>query len=218
MTSVWELVIPCRDEAESLPGLLAGVPAGCRVIVVDNGSTDRTAAVASSLGATVVHAPVPGYGAAVTAGVAAATADVVAFMDGDGSLDAADLARLVASVVRGEADLATGRRRPVGRKAWPWHARAGNAVVLWWLGWRTGLRLHDIPAMRVCRREALLALGTPDQRFGYPVDLLVRAARAGWVVAEHDVPYRPRTGGRSKVSGSLAGSARAARDFVRVLP
>jgi glycosyltransferase involved in cell wall biosynthesis len=218
MTAQWELVIPCRDEADSLPGVLARVPAGCRVIVVDNGSTDGTAAVASSHGATVVHEPVPGYGAAVTAGVAAATADVLAFMDGDGSLDAADLTRMVESVVRGEADLVTGRRRPLGRTAWPWHARAGNAAALWWLRRRTGLRLHDIPAMRVCRRDALLALGTPDQRFGYPVDLLVRAARAGWVVAERDVPYRPRTGGRSKVSGSLMGSARAARDFVRVLP
>jgi hypothetical protein len=126
---------------------------------------------------------------------------------------------LLDRVRAGDATMAVGRRRPVGRGAWPWHARAGNAAVLWWLRRRTGLPVHDIAPVRVCRREDLLALDVRDRRFGYPVELLVRAQRAGWTIHEEDVSYRPRaTGTRSKVSGSVVGSLRAARDFARVLP
>jgi hypothetical protein len=115
--------------------------------------------------------------------------------------------------------MAAGRRRPVARGVWPWHARLGNAVALAVLRRRTGLRLHDVPSVRVCGRTDLLALGVEDLRFGYPVELLVKAARAGWVIVEHDLAYRPRAAGtRSKVSGSLLGSARATGDLVRALP
>ena len=101
---------------------------------------------------------------------------------------------------------------------WPWHARAGNTVVLWWLRRRIALPVHDIAPMRVCRREALLALDVQDRRFGYPVELLQKAQRAGWRITERDVSYRPRAEGtRSKVSGSVRGTVRAARDFARVL-
>ncbi|MGL5850898.1 MAG: glycosyltransferase, partial [Phycicoccus sp.] len=114
---------------------------------------------------------------------------------------------------------ACGRRRPAARGVWPWHARLGNRAVLSWLRWRTGLAVHDIAPARVCRRADLLALGVNDRRFGYPVELLVRARQAGWVLTEHDLPYHPRAAGtRSKVSGSMRGSLRAARDFARVLP
>jgi glycosyltransferase involved in cell wall biosynthesis len=174
--------------------------------------------VARSLGAQVVREDRPGYGAAVHAGVAAATADHVAVMDGDGSFEAGDLVRLVEEVRAGRADLATGRRRPVRRGVWPWHARAGNLAVLWWLRRRTGLPVHDIAPMRVCHRESLLALDIRDRRFGYPVDLLQKAQRAGWRITETDVAYHPRAEGtRSKVSGSVRGSVRAARDFARAL-
>jgi len=213
-----DLVLPCRDEAAALQVLLPRVPSCFRVVVVDNGSRDGTADVARALGATVVHEGRPGYGAAVHAGVEAATADLVAVMDGDGSFDPVDLLPLVADVTEGRADLATGRRRPVRRGVWPWHARAGNAVVLWWLRRRLGLPVHDIAPMRVCRRADLLALGVEDRRFGYPVELLQRAQRAGWRVTERDVAYHPRAAGtRSKVSGSVRGTVRAARDFARVL-
>jgi hypothetical protein len=91
--------------------------------------------------------------------------------------------------------------------------------VLWWLRRRLGTAVHDIAPMRVCRRADLLALGVVDRRFGYPVELLRRATEAGWTVTEHDVAYHPRTSGtRSKVSGSVRGTVRAARDFARVLP
>ncbi len=218
MAPVCDLVLPCRDEAPALRELLRDVPDGFAVIVVDNGSTDDTAEVARSLGATVVLEERPGYGAAVHAGVLAATHDYLAVMDGDGSFDARELRALLDDVRAGRADLATGRRRPVGRGVWPWHARAGNTVVLWWLRRRIALPVHDIAPMRVCRREALVALDVQDRRFGYPVELLQKAQRAGWRISERDVAYRPRAEGtRSKVSGSVRGTVRAARDFARVL-
>lgn len=214
-----DLILPCRDEALALPALLARVPQGLRVLVVDNASTDGTAEVALSLGARVVVEGRAGYGAAVQAGVRGATAEYVAVMDGDGSLDPAELLALLADVTDGRATMAVGRRRPVARGVHPWHARLFNLLAVRWIARRTGLRLADIPSVRVCRRRDLLALGVEDLRFGYPVEVVVRAQRAGWQIAEHEVTYRPRTAGTtSKVSGSLLGSARAARDLVRALP
>ena len=213
-----DVVIPCRDEAPALPALLAKLPAGFRAVVVDNGSRDGTAEVARGLGATVVAEPRAGYGAAVHAGLEAATAEFVAVMDGDGSMDPVELLPLLSEVIAGRADLAVGRRRPSARGVWPWHARAGNALVLWWLRRRIDMPLHDIAPMRVARRQDLLALGVEDRRFGYPVELLQRSAVAGWRFVEHDIAYHPRAAGtRSKVSGSVLGSLRAARDFARVL-
>ncbi|NHA67436.1 glycosyltransferase family 2 protein [Phycicoccus flavus] len=218
MTILCDLVLPCRDEAAALPGVLADLPAGLRAVVVDNGSTDGTAEVARGLGATVVHEPTPGYGAAVHAGIEAASAEYVAVLDGDGSMDVREVLPLLEEVRAGRSSMACGRRRPSARGVWPWHARAGNAVVLAWLRHRTGLPVRDIAPMRVCRREDLLALGVRDRRFGYPVEMLVRAQRAGWVLTEHDITYRPRAEGtRSKVSGSVTGTVRAGRDFAKVL-
>lgn len=210
------VVLPCLNEAESLPGVLAAMPSGYLALVVDNNSTDDTAEVARRHGAEVVAEPRAGYGSAVHAGVVAATAPVVAVLDADGSLDPRDLPRLVDELDRG-ADMAIGRRHPVPGLRWPWHARLGTAAVCWRLRTRYGLAVHDIAPMRVARRDALLDLGVTDRRSGYPLELLVRAAAAGWHVVERDVAYGPRTGGKSKVSGSLRGSVTAAVDFWRVI-
>lgn len=213
-----DLVLPCRDEAPALRDLLPRVPAGLRVIVVDNGSRDETTAVARAHGALVVSESRPGYGAAAHAGLLAATAPIVVVMDGDGSFDPTIVPGLADLVRRGDADLALGRRRPTGSGVWPWHARLGNRLVLHRLRRRTGLRLHDLAPVRAARREDLLALGVVDRRMGYPLELLERAARGGWRMREVDVAYHPRaTGTRSKVSGSARGSLQAAYDFWRVL-
>jgi glycosyltransferase involved in cell wall biosynthesis len=210
------VVLPCLNEAESLPGVLAAMPVGYRPLVVDNNSTDDTAAVARRHGADVVAESRPGYGSAVHAGVVAATTPIIAVIDADGSLDAADLPRLVEELARG-ADMVIGRRRPLQGVRWPWHARLGTAVVCWRLRTRHGLSVHDVAPMRVVRRADLLALGVTDRRSGYPLELLVRAAAAGWRVVEHDVGYGPRTGGKSKISGSVRGSATAVLDFWKVI-
>jgi glycosyltransferase involved in cell wall biosynthesis len=210
------VVLPCLDEAASLPGVLARIPPGYTALVVDNNSTDGTATVARRHGAHVVTERNPGYGSAVHAGIVAAATPIVAVLDADGSLDPAELPPMVAELERG-ADLVTGRRRPVRGVRWPWHARLGSAAVSWRLRTRHRLPVHDIAPMRVARREALLTLGVADRRSGYPVELLVRAAAAGWRVVERDVGYGPRTGGKSKVSGSARGSLVAAVDFWRAI-
>ncbi len=213
-----DVVIPCRDEAAALPLVLADVPAGLHPIVVDNGSVDGTAEVARSLGATVVHEARPGYGAAVHTGVEAATAEYVGVIDGDDSMRLADLLPLWEAVREEGVTMAIGRRRPVARGVWPWHARAGTLMLATWLRRSSGFAIHDLAPMRVCRRDDLLALDLQDRRFGYPLELMVEASRAGWTVREFDVDYRPRAAGtRSKVSGSVRGTARVVQDFAKVL-
>ena len=214
-----EVILPCLDEGPALPGVLARLPAGYRAIVVDNGSTDGSAGIARAHGAMVVTEPRPGYGAAAHAGLIAASADIVCVLDCDGSVDPAELVRLVEPVRSRQADLVVGRRRPTQRAAWPRYARLGNALVAARLRRRTGLSVRDLGAVRVARREPLLELGVTDRRFGYPLELLVRAGAAGWRVLEADVAYRPRAAGtRSKVTGSLRGTLRTVRDFAAVLP
>ncbi|MFF9013618.1 glycosyltransferase family 2 protein [Streptomyces sp. NPDC014870] len=213
---VADLVLPCLDEAEALPWVLARVPAGWRAIVVDNGSTDGSAEIARSLGATVVHESRRGFGAACHAGLLASRADLVCFCDCDASMDPGLLVPMAARVASGEADLVLGRRLPQGRGAWPPHARAGNLALAHMLRHRTGLRLHDLGPMRVARRDALLGLGLTDRRSGYPLQMVVRASDAGWRVTETDVPYLPRSG-KSKVTGTWRGTWHAVRDMRRVL-
>ena len=214
------VVIPVLNEAAALPALLAAMPAGYVPIVADNRSTDGSGAIARAAGAIVVHQPVPGFGAACWAGLTAAeakTADgVVCFMDGDGSLDPADLVRVAAPVLCGDSDLVLGARRPTTAGAWPIHARVSNRILAMEIRRRTGHRLRDLGPMRAARRDDLLALGIADRRFGWPLEMVLRAAAAGWRIDEVPVPYAPRTG-RSKVTGTVSGTMRAVRDMSRVL-
>jgi glycosyltransferase involved in cell wall biosynthesis len=212
---VIDVILPVLDEAEALPWVLGRVPPGFRPVVVDNGSSDGSAGLAAELGAEVVSEPARGFGAACYAGLEAAGSELVCFMDCDGSLDPLDLERVTAPVAAGEADLMLGARRPE-RGAWPVHARLANRALALELRRRTGLRLRDLGPMRCARRDALIALGIRDRRFGWPLEMALRAAAAGWRVDEVEVGYRTRAG-KSKVTGSLRGSARAVRDMAAAL-
>ena len=211
-----DIVLPCLDEAAALPWVLSRIPPGARAIVVDNGSTDGSAGIASDLGAHVVRCAQRGYGAACAAGLAAASADLVAFCDCDASIDPGEVVRMAKPIRRGEADLVVGRRRPVTWRAWPLHARIANRGLARLTRRRTGVGLSDLGPIRVARREALLALPVRDRRCGYPLETVVRAAQAGWRIVQHDVAYRPRAG-VSKVTGTVRGTWRAAADMWTVL-
>jgi glycosyltransferase involved in cell wall biosynthesis len=215
---VIDVVFPCLDEAAALPWVLKRIPPGYRAIVADNGSSDGSPRIAADLGAQVVHVPQRGFGAAAHAGLLAATADVVCFVDADGSLDPAQLPIVTKPILDGDADLTLGRRRPTTRAAWPVHARLGNTVLSWRLRKAAGVRVHDLGPMRAARREALLHLGITDRRFGYPLEMVLLAGKAGWRVKEVDVDYAPRAEGtKSKVTGTVRGTLRTVHDMWKVL-
>jgi glycosyltransferase involved in cell wall biosynthesis len=207
-----EVVLPVLNERDALPWVLGRMPAEFDPIVVDNGSTDGSGALASSLGARVVSEPQPGFGAACFAGLQAARADVVCFMDADASFDPRELPLVAAPVAAGTADLVLGARNGAS----PLHARIANRAITLELRRRTGIRLSDLGPMRAARREALLALDLRDRRFGWPLEMVVRAAAAGWVIREVPVSHLPRAG-RSKVTGTVRGTLRAVNDMVGVL-
>lgn len=211
-----DVVLPVLDERAALRRVLAGLPPGHRAIVVDNGSTDGSGALARSLGATVVEEARRGFGAACFAGLQAATAPVVAFCDADGSFDLGELPSVTGPVLNGSADLVLGARRPTAPGAWPLHARLANRALALELRRRSGVRLTDIGPMRAARRDALLALDLTDRRSGWPLEMVLKAVAAGWRLSEVEVRYSPRIG-RSKVTGTLKGTARAVKDMAGAL-
>jgi glycosyltransferase involved in cell wall biosynthesis len=204
------------NEAGNLPWLLDRMPCGFTPIVVDNGSSDGSAEIARAHGATVVVEPVRGFGSACWSGLQACQDDVVCFMDADGSLDPLALPYVAGLVARGDADLVVARRI-ADRGAWPLHTRIANRVVAAQLARRTGARLHDLGPMRAARREALLGLGMADRRSGWPLEMVLLAARADWVVREVALPYHRRQSGVSKETGTVLGTARAVIDMSRLL-
>jgi glycosyltransferase involved in cell wall biosynthesis len=211
-----DVVLPCLNEAEALPWVLSRIPPGWRAIVVDNGSTDDSAQIARDAGALVVSESRRGFGAACHAGLLTATGEITAFMDADGSLDPAQLPRVVDPVLAGQADLVLAARHPSEPGAWPWHLRLANRELARRLRRRCGLRLQDLGPMRAARRTALLDLAVSDRRSGYPLETVLRAAEAGWRIAEVSADYHARVG-RSKVTGTPLGAARAVRDMSQAL-
>ena len=209
------MILPVLDEAEALPWVLGRMPAGFCPLVVDNGSRDGSAGVAAAHGAQVVSEPRRGFGAACYAGLLASQADIVCFMDCDASFDPRELPFVADPVADGAADLVLGARC-AHPGAWPAHARLANRLLALELGRRAHVRLRDLGPMRAARRTELLALGIEDRRFGWPLEMVTRAAGAGWRIQEVEVDYRPRAG-RSKVTGTVRGSLRATRDMSRVL-
>lgn len=210
-----DVILPVLNEAGAIPRVLGRFPEGFRAIVVDNGSTDGSGALAANLGALVVHEIERGFGAACWAGLLAAGSDVVAFMDCDGSLDPHDLPQVTGPVDDGTADLAIGSR-DARSGAWPLHAQLANRALASVVRRRTGLEIADLGPMRAARRAALVDLRLTDRRFGWPLEMVMAAHHAGWRITTTPVPYLGRTG-RSKVTGTLSGTLRTACDMIKVL-
>jgi glycosyltransferase involved in cell wall biosynthesis len=213
------LIIPALNEAACIGPLLAELPAGLvqQLLVVDNGSTDDTSGAARRAGARVVAQPRRGYGYACAAGVAAADGDVLAFMDGDGSFVPGELATLLAPILDGSADLALGTRMRGGMaaKAMPAHQRFGNQLVARLMYRLYGIRLTDLGPFRVVRRELLSALDMREMTYGWPVEMIVKAARRQARIVELPVRYRPRMAGHSKVGGTVRGTFLATYRILR---
>jgi glycosyltransferase involved in cell wall biosynthesis len=213
MTIAVTLIIPALNEAECIGPLLGELPAGLaqQVVVVDNGSTDDTAGAARRAGAQVVREPRRGYGYACSAGVAAARGDVLAFMDGDGSFVPAELRTLLAPIVAGTADLALGTRMRGGMApgAMPPHQRFGNRLVASLTHHLYGIELTDLGPFRVIGRDLLEALQMRERTYGWPIEMIVKAARKHARIVELPVSYRPRLAGQSKVGGTLRGTVLA---------
>jgi glycosyltransferase involved in cell wall biosynthesis len=205
-------VIPAVDEEAAIGLVLAELPPAVHeVVVVDNGSQDRTAEVARAAGARVVPEPRRGYGQACLAGIAAAPeAEVFLFLDGDRSDYPTQAVALLAPILAGEADLVIGSRR-LGRRApgsHPWHAQAGTRLCVLLMNLLVGTRATDLGPFRAIGASALRQLEMQDRSFGWTVEMQLKAHRSGLRVREVPVDYRPRIG-RSKVSGTLVGSVRA---------
>ena len=210
-----DVILPALNEAQAVAWVLGRMPPGFTAIVVDNGSTDATAAIATEHGAVVVSQPIRGFGSACAAGLAAATADVVCFMDCDASLDPATLPLLAGFIERNEADLVLGSR-VARRGAWPMHARVANKVLAAEVRRRTRIEIRDLGPMRAARRADLLALDIQDRRSGWPLEMVLRAASRGWRIRDVPVEYAERTG-RSKVTGTMRGTVQAVGDMSRLL-
>jgi len=210
------VIIPTLNEAESIGGVLAEIPRDLvrEIIVVDGGSADDTHVVAAAAGARVIFVGGTGYGRACMAGVEAATREsrILVFMDGDGA-DRGDLmARLVGPIRRGECDFviasrALGEREPGSMS---WHQLLAGYLA--GLGTKAlfGVAYTDMCAYRAIRRDCLAHLDMHELTFGWNLEMQMRAARAGLRILEVPMPYRRRSGGRSKVAGSVRGSVRAA--------
>jgi glycosyltransferase involved in cell wall biosynthesis len=210
------VIIPALNEEESIAHVIAEVPRDLvhEIVVVDNGSTDRTAEVARSAGAEVVREERRGYGYACAAGVASAgdRFDVLVFMDGDGSDDADQMRALVEPIGRDQADLVLGSRTlgPAARGALLPHQRLGNALTTALVRLLYGRRLTDLPPFKAIRRSLLAELGMREMTYGWTVEMIVKCARCDRRIVEIPVSARARIGGQSKVSGTIKGTILAA--------
>jgi glycosyltransferase involved in cell wall biosynthesis len=207
-------VIPAWNEEGSIGRVVAAVPGDlvAEVIVVNNGSTDRTPEVAEAAGARVVFEPQRGYGAACKAGLdAASNADILVYLDGDASDQPEELANVLGPVTRGEAELVIGSRLLGQREAgaMPPHAVFGNWLTARLVRLLYGVRITDLGSFRAIRRADLEALDMRERTYGWPVEMIVKAARRGYRIHEVPVRHRKRIG-KSKVAGTLTGSLKAA--------
>jgi len=213
-------VIPARNEEGAIGKVIEALPRRLvqQVIVVDNGSTDLTADVARAAGAVVVEDPRPGYGRACAAGVAAAgDAEVILFLDGDYSDFPEEAPGILAPILDGTADLVIGSRLRGAREpgALPLHQLFGNWLVSRLMGLLYGMRITDLGPFRAIRADLLASLGMREMTYGWPTEMMVKAARGGARIVEVPVSYRKRIG-RSKISGTIRGTVLATYYIVGV--
>jgi glycosyltransferase involved in cell wall biosynthesis len=215
------VVIPALNEQESIGHVLAAIPreAACEIIVVDGGSTDDTVAIAEENGALVIREPRRGYGLACKTGVAAARSDVVVFLDADGANDPSQIPEIADPLLAGRADMVLGSRLigSISPGAMPWHQRFGNWLSAKLISLLYRVLLTDLAPFRAVSRKMLAGLDLQDLTYGYPTEMIVKAARQGWRIIEVPVSYHPRLGGRSKVSGTVRGTVRATYSILRTI-
>ena len=221
------VIIPALNEEESIGQVLTNIPANVvdEILVVDGGSSDGTVAVARTGGARVVHEPRRGYGRACAAGVRAASGNIVLFLDADGADDPSQIPDLLAPMLGGRAGMVLGSRLAgeiapgclLSAGAMPWHQRFGNQLAAWLIRRLYGLPLTDLSPFRAVGRESLLGLEMEEMSYGWPTEMIVKASRRGWHVVEIPVRYRPRMGGRSKISGTVRGTALATYYILRTI-
>jgi cellulose synthase/poly-beta-1,6-N-acetylglucosamine synthase-like glycosyltransferase len=206
-------VIPAINEAASLGSVLDAVPRDLiqEIIVVDGGSRDSTVMIAAAHGATILHELRRGYGRACAAGAEQARGDIIVFLDADGAADPREIARLLAPIADGAADLVLGSRLAgsIAPGAMPWHQRIGNQLCARLIRLIYGLPITDLGPFRAVRRAMLQAMPLENLNYGWPTEMIVKAARAGWRIAEVPVTCHRRTGGHSKISGTARGTALA---------
>jgi glycosyltransferase involved in cell wall biosynthesis len=209
-------VVPALNEAKSIEKVVRGlrqqtdVPLDT-IIVVDNGSTDGTAEIARAAGASVVAEPRRGYGQACWAGVVAADgADVIVLLDGDAADEPSDLPRILEPLLSGRADLVIGSRALGAREPGSMtpHQVFGNWLAATIMRTLYGINVTDMGPFRTIRRADLLALDMREMTYGWSVEMMVKAARAGLRYHEVPVSYRRRIG-VSKVAGTVSGSLKA---------
>lgn len=204
-------ILPALNEEEAIAEAVASIPRGAvdEIIVVDNGSTDRTREQAEAAGARVVHEPRRGYGAACIAGAAAAPdASVYVYLDGDASENAGLLSDLVEAVTSGRAQLALGvRAGAIAPGAMPWQQRVGNRVLVALLNQLAGSSLRDLPSLKAVDGPTLRSFGVRETTYGWTAELITRAACRGIAIEQTVVGLRPRRG-KSKVGGSIVKSVR----------
>lgn len=215
------LIIPTLNEADTLGRVLAAIPRSLAVeiLVVDGGSTDGTPANAEAGGARLISEPRRGYGRACAAGVCAAQGEIVVFLDADGADDPRHLPQLVAPLISGQAEMALGSRLAgqIEVGAMPWHQKAGNRLCARLIHRLYGLPITDLSPFRAVLRAELLELDLQEMTYGWPTEMIVKAARSGWRIREVPVEYHRRRGGKSKISGTWRGSLLATYHILKTI-
>ena len=215
------IIIPALNEAECLEGVLQGISIADvhEIILVDGGSSDNTVKIAANNGAQVLIEPRKGYGLACEAGIKHASGDVLVFMDADGANDPAQLKELIEPLITRGVDLVLGSRLAgtIVSGAMPWHQRFGNWLSARLIHFLYGFPLTDLSPFRAVNRERLLEIKIEDRTYGWPTEMLVKAILQGWHIEEIPVNYYPRTGGKSKISGTVRGTFFATWHIVSVI-